>query len=59
MGMNDLALDYYKAQMSLSWEMNDQETEIRSYENLAMQYYYTGDIAKCKMYHERVMKGQL
>ena len=23
MGMNDVALDYFKAQMSLAWELND------------------------------------
>lgn len=40
------AVDYFKLQLSLAWELNDEVAEMRSYDNLAIEYYYNGNIKK-------------
>ena len=35
------------------------DSEIRSYDNLAIEYYYVGNIGKAKMYHDRVVRGRI
>ena len=32
---------------------------MRSYDNLAMEYYYIGNIKKAQLYHERVLRGRI
>ena len=32
--------------------------EMRSYDNLAIENYYKGNITKAKLYHERVFRGR-
>ena len=56
---HELAVDYFKCQLSLAWELNDLKAEMRSYENLSMEYYYIGNIDKAKLYHNRVFRGYL
>ena len=34
------ALDYFKVQLSLAWELHDEEAEMRAYDNLSLEYYY-------------------
>jgi len=41
---HELASDYFKFQLSLAWELNDREAEMKSYDNLAIEYYYIGNI---------------
>ena len=53
------AVDYFKYQLSLAWELNDMEAEMRSYDNLAIEYYYIGNINKAKLYHDRVLRGRI
>ena len=55
---HELAVDYFKYQLSLAWELEDLNAEMRSYDNLSIEYYYIGDISKAKIYHERVFKGR-
>ena len=43
---NELAIDYFKYQLSLAWELQDLAAEMRSYDNLAIEYYYVGDLKK-------------
>ena len=59
MRSHEIAIDYFKLQMSLAWELNDTTAEIRSYDNLSQEYYYVGNIAKAKLYHERVFTGKI
>ena len=35
MRSHEIAIDYFKIQMSLAWELNDTTAEIRSYDNLS------------------------
>ena len=56
---HDNAIDYFKVQMSLAWELEDTRAEIRSYDNLSQEYYYLGDIDKARLYHERVFRGRV
>ena len=53
------AVDYFKYQLSLAWELNDEQAEMRSYDNLAIEYYYIGNIEKARLYHDRVMRGRI
>ena len=59
MRSHEIAIDYFKLQMSLAWELNDTTAEIRSYDNLSQEYYYVGNIEKAKLYHERVFTGKI
>ena len=43
----------------MAWELNDEEAEMRSYDNLSIEYYYRGNISKAKIYHERVFRGRI
>ena len=52
------AVDYFKCQLALAWELNDIEAEMRSYDNLAIEYYYIGNIKKAKLFHERLLHGR-
>ena len=56
---HELAVDYFKCQLSLAWERNDMVAEMRSYDNLSVEYYYVGNMDKAKLYHDRVMRGQV
>lgn len=53
------AVDYFKCQLSLAWELNDYDSEMRSYDNLAIQYYYIGNIVKARLYSERLQLGRV
>ena len=55
---HERAVDYFKCQLSLAWERNDDTGEMRSYDNLSIEYYYVGDITKAQLYHDRVLKGR-
>ena len=37
---HELATDYFKFQLSLAWELNDLKQEMKSYDNLSIEYYY-------------------
>ena len=41
---HERAVDYFKYQLSLSWELQDLDSEMRSYDNLSTEYYYVGNI---------------
>ena len=45
--------------MSLAWELNDQEYELKSFSNLSVEYYYAGDLERAEMYHDRFMMGRV
>ena len=53
------AVDYFKVQLALAWELDDVAAEIRSYDNLSIEYYYIGNIDKAKLYHDRVINGNV
>ena len=56
---HELAIDHFKIQMSLAWELNDKVTELRAYDNLSIEFYYNGDIESSKLYKDRCIKGQI
>lgn len=55
---HERAVDYFKYQLSLAWELQDLDAEMVSYDNLSTEYYYVGNIKKAKLYHERVFRGR-
>ena len=44
--------------MNLAWAQKDTTSEIRAYENLAVDYFYLGEIDKSEYYHDRFMRGK-
>ena len=44
--------------MNLAWAQEDTTSETRAYENLAVDYFYLGEIDKSEYYHERFMRGK-
>lgn len=52
------ALAAYKKMMGLAWVEADVALEARSYEELAVDYFYMGDIAKSEFYYDRFMRGK-
>ena len=39
--------------------MENEKDELRSYQNIAVEYYYLGNMEKMTLYEERFLKGQL
>ena len=56
---HERATDYFKYSLSIAWEINDQVAEMRNYNNLAVEYFYVGNIEKTKLYHDRVFRGRI
>ena len=50
---HERAIDFFKSQLALAWELNDYKYELKSYENLSVEFYYAGNIPKAKLYHDR------
>ena len=59
MRYHELAVDFFKCQLSLAWESGDEKGELRSYDNLSIEYYYVGNIEKATLYHDRVLRGRI
>ena len=47
-----------KKQLQLAWHIESIEGEMNAYDNLAIQYFYTGDLDKSKYYNERMCRGK-
>ena len=56
---HELATDYFKFQLSLAWELNDLKQEMKSYDNLSIEYYYQGNMEKAKLYNDRIQLGRI
>ena len=59
MRMHATAADFFKKQLTMCWEMENEKDELRSYQNIAVEYYYLGNMEKMTLYEERFLKGQL
>ena len=46
----------YKSMMYLAWRHGDRIDELRAYQGLAQQYFYTKDIKKCEFFTDRVLR---
>ena len=57
MRMHSLAVDFFKKQLQICWEINSERDELIAYQNIATEYYYIGDMEKMRLYEERFMKG--
>ena len=55
--MHSLAVDFFKKQLQICWEINSERDELIAYQNIATEYYYIGDMEKMRLYEERFMKG--
>jgi tetratricopeptide (TPR) repeat protein len=52
------AVHSFKKMMNLAWAEKDIAQETRAYENLAIDYFYLGELDKAEYYHERFMRGK-
>lgn len=52
------AVRAFKKMMSLAWMERDTTLEAKAYEELAVDYFYLGEIGKSEYYHERFMRGK-
>jgi tetratricopeptide (TPR) repeat protein len=46
-GKYDNAIKAYKKLLMLSWQKNDGTSEMRAFNGMAIQYFYSGEIDKC------------
>ena len=44
--------------MHNSWVENDKPGEMKSYQNLAIDYFYFGDMKKAEFYYDRYLRGK-
>ena len=42
----------------MAWHIESIEGEMNAYDNLAIEYFYTGDLEKSKYYNERMCRGK-
>jgi len=52
------SLKCHKKCLELSWRLDNVESETRAYEQIGLQYYYLGNLAKSKYYNDRCMRGK-
>lgn len=48
----------FKKQLQLSWLVDNAEGEMNAYDNMAIQYFYIGDLEKSKYYNDRMCRGK-
>lgn len=51
------ALICFKTLMHQSWIHGEKDFEMQAYENIALQYYYLGNIEKSSQYHKLMTRG--
>ena len=44
--------------LQLAWQEKDTDMEVQAYDNLSIDYYYSGEIAKANYYNDRIMRGK-
>lgn len=54
-----LALSYFAKMLQCSWKIKDNDHEILAYDLIGMQYYYMGELEKSKLYHQKMVEGEL
>ena len=57
MRMHGVAVDFFKKQLEISWEIDSHKDERLAYQNIATEYYYLGNLFKMKIYEEKFMSG--
>ena len=57
--MHLLAVDFFKKQLQISWDIDSERDELLAYQNIATEYYYIGNMEKMRRYEERFAKGQI
>ncbi|CAI2381397.1 unnamed protein product [Moneuplotes crassus] len=55
----DEALIWFKKLLELAWFEKDNEAETTAYINMAISYFFMGDLDKASYYHDRMMGGKL
>lgn len=53
------AITLYKKQIEMSWVLKDYITELRSYDNIGIQYFYLNNKSKARYFHNRMINGKI
>ena len=48
----------YKKQLQLAWFNQNIDMEMSAYDNLAIQYFYLGELERSKYYNDRMCRGK-
>ena len=59
MKMHAVAVDFFKKQLTICWDLGDERDELAAYQNISQEYFYMGDLKKMRLYEDRFMKGKL
>eukprot|EP00347_Sterkiella_histriomuscorum_P003370 403364556 len=55
---SESAVKQFKKQLQLAWQEGDTQMEVSAYDNLSIDYFYMGELAKSNYYHDRIMRGK-
>ncbi|CDW80099.1 histidine acid phosphatase family protein [Stylonychia lemnae] len=55
---SESAVKQFKKQLQLAWQEGDTQVEVNAYDNLSIDYFYLGELAKSNYYHDRIMRGK-
>ena len=53
------AIKYFRRQLGLAWDQKDEKSEVSACDNLAIEYYYLGDLDKASYFNDRMMRGKV
>lgn len=50
MRMHQVAVGFFKKQLTICWEIGSERDELLAYQNIAQEYYYIGNLEKMRLY---------
>lgn len=56
---NKTALEQFKQMLQISWELNNKEMELKSYQHMAIEHFYLKNMEKSKYYSTRFHRGMI
>ena len=48
--MHSVAVDFFKKQLTICWDIESERDELLAYQNIATEYYYLGNLEKMSLY---------
>jgi len=54
-----VACNYFRKALELAWDQQHEEEEVKAYDNLALCFFYMGDLQKARYYNDRMQRGKI
>lgn len=54
-----IALIYFGKMLRLAWYLKDIDSELKAYDFIGIQFFYSGQLDKAKYYHNKMIHGNL